>query len=432
MLFFKSTVKKRYFLLIFLFISLLPVSSQNRARYKISSVVYYIEGSVKEKALNSLLDWDYKNIFNDKRALESYIRQKKQLLISKKFFTSVSTDYDITDSGLGYKSAAIVVRLSTAWNIYPIPIYTYDSNYGTATGLNIYYNNFLGTLTNLAVTAYYSPGKSELTSSLEGVRIGSFELDLSFSQFWEEVKSIDEDENINLQYRYAKTVFEAGFLFPLMHNLNYSITPSLYYPFAYEIDINDTENDDEDYIVNGLIPSFSHMLQFDHVNWVGNLRQGFSASLENGVDYLSVGNEYIHWLDAILKTFVYTPVMNYNSRISSFYYNNGYRENAGDRLRGILDYKLTGTWGWFWNQNFVFPVVKIPSIFDLHLSPFIDMGYVGDSSGTFKRDDTLYTAGVSISVFPAPLPSVQINVDYGINMQDRSETEILISSVLYF
>ena len=425
-------MKRPAALLFILFISLLPLMSQSRERYKISGIVYYIDGKVRESSLNAVLDWDKTNIFHSRRDLESYIREKKKLLIDKRYFKSVIMDYEIIDTGLGYSSAEILVRLSTAWNLYPIPIYTYDSNYGTATGLNIYYNNFLGTLTNLAVTGYYSPGKSEFSSSLEGVRIGSFELNLSLSQSWEEVKSIGEDDNINLQYRYAKTVFDIGFLFPIIQNLNYMVTPTLYYPFAYDIEINDTDEEDDAYIIDGLIPSFSHMLQFDHVNWVGNLRQGFSVSLENGVDYFSVSKEYFIWVDGILKTYVNTPVMNYNSRVSSFYYRNGYREKSGDRLRGILDYKLTGTWGWFWNQNFVFPVVKVPLFFDLHLSPFADMGYVSDSSRTFKRDDMLYTAGVSFSVFPAPLPSVQINVDYGINLQDSSESEILISSVLYF
>ncbi|OQY33778.1 MAG: hypothetical protein B6241_06920 [Spirochaetaceae bacterium 4572_59] len=406
--------------------------SQSTEKYKLGRVVYFVEGNVRESALNSVLNWKYHHIFHDKWEMESYLRDQKQILINKKIFKSVTSEYKIISSDRGYNELEIIFKLKEAWNIYPIPVYTYDSNFGMITGLGITYNNFAGTLSDLKLNSYYSPGKSEITSTLKGVRVGSFDLNFTLSHFWETVKSIDTHNDINLEYSYAKAQFDISFLFHVINKMDYIFTPSLSLPYSYNVDINDTHEADSYYREEGLIPSLSHMFLFDKVNWIGNLRQGFSVSIENGLDYLAGEKGYMVWVDCILTSFIYTSVLNYSSRASYFHYTNGYKVNSGDRLRGILDYKLTGTNGFFWNQNFVIPVVTIPSVVDLHITPFVDLGLVGDRNSIFKRDDMFYTAGVSLSVFPAPLPNMQISMDFGVNLKDRTETEVLISSVLFF
>ena len=391
-----------------------------------------MDGKIRPSALNSILRWRYHKTFDDRWELESYLREQKQILIDKKVFKSVTTSYTVISNDRGYSEVEIAVSMKEAWNIYPIPIYTYDSNLGMVTGLSMFYNNFAGTLTDLSLSGYYSPVKSEITTGLTGVRVGSFDLDFNLSQIWEEVKSVDEKDEINLKYSYTKSEFKVNFLFHLLKDMDYIVSPRVYLPFSYEFEVNDTEKVNEYYIEEGIIPSFSHMLLFDQVNWIGNLRQGFTVSLENGIDYLSEERDYLGWFDGILKTYLYTPVLNYNSRLSYFYYYNGYRSNSGDRIRGILDYKLTGTRGLFWNQNFVIPVVKIPTVGDLHLSPFIDMGFVNDDNEVFTRDEVLYTAGLSLTAYPTPLPNIQINLDWGVNLDDSAESEMMITSVLYF
>ncbi len=424
-------IRKKWMILL---ISLLMISSLSAVsrKFKIQEVSYLIKGNVRESSLNSLLDWDSHNIFNNKQELDQYLISQRQILVNKKIFKSVFLDFEILENNRNYDSIKILVYLEEAWNIYPVPIYTYDSNLGMVTGLKLNYYNFAGTITDLTVSGYYSPFKSEVSTTLEGVRIGSFDLDIGISQLWETVKAVDEQGEINLEYSYTKSLFDTSIKFHILKNLDYIITPKIYYPFQYVFSTNETGQDEDLFIETGLIPAFSHSILYDHVNWVGNLRQGFNINIENGINYQPSNNDYIIWNDAIITTFLYTPVLNYSSRVSGFYYFRGYRENSGDRLRGILDYKLTGTKGFFWNQNFVIPVVKIPSIMDIHISPFLDMGYLGDENSIFLRDDLLYTAGVSLTLFPQPLPNIQINMDYGINLDDTSETEVLISSVLYF
>ena len=409
----------------------LPLFADSQ-KYKIQLITYQIEGLVRQNALNAVLDWDTQNIFNDKRSLEEYLRNQKQSLINRKIFKSVKIDYNTINDTDGYNALEVFVSIEEAWNIYPVPIYTYDTNYGMITGLNLYYSNFFGTLTDFSITGYYSPLKSELTSAIEGLRIGSFDMDFRFSQLWETVRAVDPEGEINLQYSYIKTIFDTNFQFSLFGFLDYIITPIVYFPYSYDFKINSTGKENSYFEESGFIPAISQKILYDHVNWIGNLRQGINVSLESGINYQSFSNEAVFWNDGIVTTYLYTPVFNYNSRISGFYYFNGYREKSGDRLRGILDYKLTGTKGFFWNQNFVIPVIKIPYVMEMHISPFIDMGYVGDNNDIFYRDDLLYTSGFSATIYPEPVPNVQINVDFGINLNDYSEKELSITSVLYF
>ena len=409
----------------------IPLSAES-GKYKIQSVNYQIDGIVRYTALNAFLDWDMQDIFNDRISLEVYLREQKQKLINKKVFKSVKIDYSILDDSSGYNALNVLVSLEEAWNIYPIPIYTYDTNYGMITGLNIYYRNFLGTLTDLSVTGYYSPLKSELTSAIEGMRVGTFDMDFRFSQRWETIRAVNEEGELNLQYSYIKTIFDTDFQFDLLGFLDYTVTPIIYFPYSYDFKINETGKDNRYFQERGIIPAISQKIAYDHVNWIGNLRQGITVSLESGINYQSTNHEAALWNDGILTTYMYTPVFNYNSRVSGFYFFNGYREKSGDRLRGILDYKLTGNRGFYWNQNFVIPVIQIPYIMDFHFSPFLDIGYVGDTNELFYRDDMHFTTGFSATIFPYPIPNVQINLDLGVNMNDFNERELSISSVLYF
>jgi len=398
----------------------------------IKEVIYRIDGNTREDALNQVLDWDVDRVFPGRRELDAYLHDQRQILIKRKIFNSVRSEVTMTVNGNGREEAVVTVILEDSWKIYPKPIYKYDSNLGMITGLGTDYYNFLGTMTNVNIMGYYSPRKSEIELSMEGIRISFMELDFLINQLWDETRYADESGEINLEYSYIQTLAQVSVLFPITRNLDYRFSPTLYWPYAYSFHINDTGSENHSYMKSGTNPALYHMFIFDSVNWIGNLRQGLTASIENGLEYTPGNDRFVTWLDGIFTSFLYTPVINYDSRVSVFWYYNDVRDNSGDRLRGILDYKLSGDWGFYWNQNFVFPVLKLPKITDVHLSPFMDMGFVGNRGGHGSRKDIQYTAGVGLNIFPAPLPNLQLSLDFGINLKDFSETELLINSVLYF
>jgi hypothetical protein len=145
-----------------------------------------------------------------------------------------------------------------------------------------------------------------------------------------------------------------------------------------------------------------------------------------------VAAEFITWTDGIFTAFIYTPFISYNTRVSGFLYHNDFRRNAADRLRGVLDYKLSGTKGLYWNQNTPFNILSLPKIGDIQLSPFFDMGFVLGEGEKFERERMRLTAGSSLIFFPSLLPSFSFSAEFGLNLGNTKATELRLSSLLFF
>jgi hypothetical protein len=405
--------------------------SSNRS-FRIAQVKYSIVGKTKISALEKDLSWDLDRVFSSVYQLDAYLQKQRQQLINKKVFKSVLTNYHVVNSEGSILDVEVIVDLEDSWTMIPLPIYTYDNNLGLIMGLGMDYKNVGGTLSDLDFSSYYSDTKSEITGNWTDFRIGSHLYDFRFNQLWETVKSTDSNGNIDLEYSYIQSEIRMSIEIPIIPWLNYSARPILRWPYSYSFMTNTTGESNSSFSSSGLNPAYNHIIEWDRVNWIGSLRQGINASIENELEYSTQNNQLILWLDGHFKTYIYTPIISYNLRVSSFYYYNDFKINAADRLRGVLDYKLSGEYGFFLNQNFPFNVVSMEKIGDLQLSPFIDIGYVGELAQEFTKEDIQYTTGLSIIVFPALLPSISLNIDTGINLQDTSETEISISSTLYF
>ncbi|MDA3956361.1 hypothetical protein [Oceanispirochaeta sp.] len=399
---------------------------------RIDHVVYNIDGNTRVNALVKDLNWEYGRVFSSVYQLDSYLQKQRQTLINKKVFQTVLTSYHIIKSEELIMDVEVTVTLEDSWTFLPIPVYTFDDNLGLVMGLGLDYKNVAGTLTNFKLTSYYSDLKSEIIADWTKLRAGSLFLDLRFNQLWETIKTADSNGNVDLEYSYIQTEFRISINFPIIPSLQYSARPILRWPYAYNFIYNSTDFENSQFTLTGTVPAYNHFLQWDSVNWIGSLRQGINASIENQIEYDYQKGRFVSWVDSKFKTYLYTPVISYNARISSFYYYNDFKRNAGDRLRGILDYKLDGDRGLYLNQSFPFNAVSIEKIGDLQISPFIDMGFVKRRNEQLVKNDIQYTAGIAIILFPAILSSFSLTMDAGINLREPGETEIGINSLLYF
>lgn len=400
--------------------------------FRIESVVYESDGNTSRNALEKTLLWDYQRVFKSVYELEAYIQKQKNILVNKKIYKSVLFSYEERYKDSFLTTVEVHVSLKESWTLLPLPIYKYDDNLGMVLGLNIDYKNVGGTLSDFTTNAYYSEVKSEITSDWMNIRAGRYLLDFRFNQLWETVKAADEDGDTNLIYDYIQSTLRVSTKIPITDKLGYFARPVLRWPYNYNFRLNETEQEDDFYSSSGIIPAYNHMLQWDGVNWIGNLRQGLDASIENQIEYDFDDREFILWVDGIFKSYIYTPFFNYSSRISSFYYYNDFKRNAADRLRGVLDYKLSGNIGAFWNQSLPIKVLTIPKITELQLVPFGDMGFVIAEGESLRGEDIQFTAGLSLIVFPLFLPSFSLSFDYGVNLRDFEERELRIDSILYF
>ena len=399
---------------------------------RITEIVYNTDGNTSNNALDSVLEWDMDRVFSTSYELNDYLQQKRQLLINMKVYRSVRSEY----TSIGKKDDSDLVRvtfnLKEAWTIIPIPYYKYDNNLGVVMGLALDYRNVGGSLTDFVMSSYYSHVKSELTLDWYNIRTGSFLMDFQYNQLWETVKTADKEGDVNLKYSYMQSSMQVSMNIPIVHELNYKARPIIRWPYAYEFEMNNTGKSDSEYMYQGAVPAYNHILEWDNVDWIGSLRSGFGASIENQLEYDQVAGEFITWSDAILTAFFYTPYISYNTRVSGFIYHNDFKRNAADRIRGILDYKLSGTRGFFWNQNTPFNIFSFPKVGDIQLSPFYDVGFVLEKDEEFRMNMMNYTTGTSLILFPSILPSFSFSIDFGINLQDTTEIEIRMSSLLYY
>ena len=407
-------------------------SGPNLKNIRIAEVVYNSDGNTSTKALSKTLKWDFEKVFSTSYGLNDYLQTQRQILINKKVYRSVLTDYTVLDKEGDVNLIRVTMNLKEAWTIIPIPYYKYDNNLGAVMGLALDYKNVGGSLTDFLMSSYYSNVKSEVILDWNSVRTGPFLLDFRYNQLWETVKTADDDGNVDLEYSYIQSSIRVSMNIPIAHEISYIARPILRWPYSYSFSVNETEKSNSSYMYEGMVPAYNHIIEWDNVDWIGSLRRGFGASIENQLEYDQVAGDFITWTDAIFRAYIYTPYISYNTRVSGFLYYNDFQRNAAERLRGVLDYKLSGTRGFFWNQNAPFNILSLPKIGDIQLSPFFDMGFVLDEGKEYDANKMKYTAGCSLILFPAILPSFSFSADLGVNLQNPEEVEIRLSTLLYY
>ena len=399
---------------------------------RIADVVYNTDGKTSRNALEKTLEWDYARVFSTSYELNEYLQSQKQVLVNMKVFRSVLTEFRAVGKDGDLTLIRITVNLDEAWTIIPIPYYKYDNNLGFVMGLALDYKNVAGSLTDFSMSSYYSGVKSEVVLDWNSVRAGPLMLDFQYDQLWETVKTADSQGHVNLEYSFIQSSLQISMDVPLIYDISYISRPIVRWPYAYDFSINKTDRSNSAYMYDGPVPAYNHMLIWDNVDWIGSLRRGVSASVENQLEYDQVAGNFITWVDGVFKGFVYTPYVSYNTRVSAFFYYNDFKRNAADRLRGILDYKLSGTRGFFWNQDAPFNILSLPRIGDVQLSPFFDMGFVLPEGEHYRSGLMKYSTGGALILYPAILPSFSFLIDFGVNIKDLEETELRLTTLLYY
>ena len=203
--------------------------------------------------------------------------------------------------------------------------------------------------------------------------------------------------------------------------------------------------------------TFSHSIGFGRINWIGNYRQGLSASIDNSFCWYFDrsdapfraaldGNIAFHW--------PLTAFLGVSSRLRYrqwWHWSNDWggwipHFNAGDVLRGVLDSDIWGTrhsdiWAdRMLSLNLDLPIrilVFQPSEwfnsrrlrlfdFEMHFSPFMDIALLQGSfnngnSGPHERirfgfHDMITTGGFEIIAFSGFFRALQLRASVGYNL----------------
>lgn len=506
--------KKLLFLAIFVSFIFFSVYAQQEnysddALYVIDSWVFVTDGITRDYALNNRLNLYNGEILKGMAALANFISEKTQLLLNERIFESARIEYT-TGQALPFDSEEaypvdLVIYTKDSWNIIALPYPKYDDNSGFSISIKARDYNFLGAMSPLKLDLGYQ-------YDIEGKSTFSFLLDSNipfplFGLIWE----IDFDNEfmyrmsaekpffygnttgLSVELPLKRTIFTIGFSESFFldkenpqeyqdrygrfqEGLYFSSKPyiNIYIPTGLKIEsMGELVYSQELYAVfnhelpqwplndfrKGPLLGFTHSLDFGRVDWIGNFRKGFYASIGSALSYNFYSKENnIQPLGANMKAsaeshFILSDFSGISFRLMyrQWFFNEFYRY-AGDVLRGFLDKLIFANYMISLNLDFPLRVLQFrPSQwrqdnsfssvfdFDLHLIPIIDAAFFSSpqTDSYNKAENVHITCGLELVFFPLRWRSLFLRASIGFGMQLFNPkapvtNEIFIGMELYY
>ncbi len=483
---------RRFFLLGCL---LLTASFLFASKYRIANVTYDVLGITRPYAIERNVEVDKSRIFNSYTELNLYIKDLEQQLINKRTFSAsnISLTYDDIKGDEEISLVHLHIFTSDSKHLLIVPYPKYDSNSGLTLKAKIKDTNFLGTMSALNADVEFFSGEDSETSEWKNklgfslsydypFKMGSFKSSwnnsLSFSYtFGKDAPefnvttgftfilpfdtfsiSLDLKQSVIRNFDYKKYGDDLYFVegatlsIPIILQKidnwgNVTWSPYVSYTWNWDADGISTENKD----LSSPILDFGHSISTSRVNWIGNFRNGISATVGQSLGYNFQKDQYIPK--------VYTELMGYKSafkyvgfsgRLYGFASYNG-TEKIGSKLRGIKDdQKYSGTdkkaldvsaailinldmpihiittdWcGWieaiFGEESKIAKAFGFMRYldFELQISPFVDAALTRNTATgrTFSIKDGFYSAGLEVLVFPQKWRSIEVRASLGVDV----------------
>lgn len=480
-------MKKLFSVLAACLLAALPLSQSLWAEaWTIRSVDFDPQGGTKVSALKRKIKVDTEKVFESKEDLDAYVVSIKQKLINERLFETVQIDLvedqQSGEQAEGARSATLKVATVDSRHFLLLPYPKYDSNEGFEFKVKLKDDNFLGLMNPLSSDVFVQWEQKENQSD-DFVAGGSLKYQLPFA-----MGPIQASWNNDLFFKYAfirkepewnlKTGFtfimpfknldlrldltqgfvrdadykvfddelywteNAKFSVPIVLERFEKIGNLVYTPAAQidcKWDLDGINPIDEDLLSPRLI--FSHGLSLGQVNWIGNFRKGFYASVEQSAAYNFKVNEFQPGVKVTANIFAAWKHLGLNSRFLLFAEKNTYTR-YGYLLRGVADdqylsgvphtpngYSAKGAaamvlnldlpikvfstdweaWGAKWLKSFNF---------EMQIVPFIDIALAANrmTGRVFDPRDGFYCAGIEVLLFPQKWKSVQIRASAGFDI----------------
>ena len=188
----------------------------------------------------------------------------------------------------------------------------------------------------------------------------------------------------------------------------------------------------------GLTLAFSHELALGRVDWISNIRRGFSASVSNTDKYNILTATATLDFDATLQFHATLGGrIGFNSRLTGFFsVLDSTRTSLGTSMRGIKSSRLQGNEAAFLSLEMPVKLFDFPTHvfigknwldFELQMSPFVDLAYVGDETIIEAADRLWYGGGLEFFVFPLRMRTFIVRASLGFDLdsviRNKSFTE---------
>ena len=372
---------RTYFLRLFFLILLCPLFSE---RYQISEVSYTLDGT-RERDLRRVVPVNTDRIFESKEELDSYLEDLQQRLINTRAFQDVqiesfelgnSSDTDFTENRSKPVSLQITAHDSKHLLILPYP--KYDSNDGLIFKIKAKDVNFFGTM-NTMNAGIFAGIKEDTATGNQNLTMGA-EFNYSYPFYFRDFLC---SWNNNFELKYTRGVEElefwsgTGLTFELpfqrfslvldlseqanrdleyvqfddvqyfTSDINFSVPVKIFdienwgfvfwKPFidgkvSYDRDGISIKNDD----IASPVISAGQEVSTSRINWYGNFREGFSASIGHSAGYDFMQEEFEPRFFAELQAFKCNKYLGFNSRLTAFVTKSN-RGKVGNLIRGVRD-----------------------------------------------------------------------------------------------
>ena len=393
----------------------------------ITRIVTEIDGKTRRNALLKELMIHEGREYESLALLEKVVNSRVEDLRRRRIFKEFELEMNVENPA----AIEIFISLTDSITLVPRPMIKYSSNRGLTLGLKVNYYNAFGTMTDQMFQGYWSPDEILFELETQKIVLGPMHLDVSFKQFNGTTRYGDPVGDTAIEYRNTESQLLATLDIPLSagNPWSYQFTPLISWLYNYRFYLNDTGYSDSLFINDGFAPGLNHGIVTDQVNWIGNFRTGFYFDFMNkNLFYTETDNRDI-FLESDLKAyFPMTPWFEISGRLGGFYAFDGVRKNAGDRLRGVVDYMTHGHWGTFFTVQANFELFHIRNAFSLHLRPFTDIGYVYSPLWDHGPESWEYCLGATAIIYIDAMPSLNINIDWGWDFK-RGMPELIIDTV---
>lgn len=429
----------RFYSVRFVFL-LLPVffnMSLCAEQYKIRSVTYERTGRTTEASLVRAVIIDMNTVYANESDFQAKLSEYTKQFTNLRVLESVNIipTFSSPDENALLFVDLRIVTVDTG-NFIALPYPEYNSNTGFSIKLKMRDYDFLGSMQVFSGDVVYNFNKNNGTHSLgSGIDFSiPFKLG-AFNSTWNNAYGVSYAfGNSTAQYNATTGLGVDLISVPKLGILTWSPGVSFSYdwdttPFAG----NSNEKFTHDTLI-GKTVSFGHSLSTGHIDWSGNYRSGYAASIGENFDYHTDTNKIDQILNADISLYSALKYCGLSARMFVFANLDGITK-VGNRIRGIKDDFIETdsavlvsfdvpikifTTDW---RSIGLPDVSKHVDFECQIAPFIDAA-VGNNSlakSGYNFRDGWYSLGLEVLGYPTGMRSIQGRLSAGFDLVQLGE-----------
>jgi len=432
-----------------LLLSAMALQAQTEGhRHVIRQVEYITDHYTRENALARELNIPAGKSFDSLEALTAYLDNKIQDLMNLRVLEEAVYRMEPADESDAETGYLVEFQITGSWTIYPIIMPKYDSNSGFRISGKLYYDNFFGTLSKfyLGTNVDFKKEGGETTipqwtvnPQLSNLSIGGFDFSVELFQQYATITKYDTDTDTYIEnYSRYSTSLNLGSSWELYHDFYYSMSPSFTWYYGY---YDNLPAGGSNIIPADLQFTWSHSLGYRALDWSGNFREGWAASVGHSMALAREPGELPYFKSTIsgdIKGFLIWKRLNPSARLHGVYSFNDELSGLGAGLRGIRDEDMYGFAEVYGNLALNISVIPWKGVGEAQWQPFFDAGIAWKEGLPFDRTrDFKYSAGSDFILYLDKLKSLVARGTIGVDLtnpdwSDGRKYEITIESSLHY